>query len=112
MTSVLEAVVRAVSALEGSMADFEPGTLSGDGAAQLMEVFAKGERLCAVGKALCARRATEASAHRRAARTVAEAVSANPAAEAELVRSAKAEPMGAFRERAARARARGAQRSG
>ncbi|MGH9129749.1 MAG: HNH endonuclease signature motif containing protein [Acidimicrobiales bacterium] len=154
---MVDGVLEAVAALECVLADFEPGTLSGPDAAKMVDTFAKGERLCATGKALCARRATEARVHRAeghhspaawlAARTgdsvgdaiqalssakaadkmplleeamragelsskrvaqVADAVAANPAAEHEMVRSAKSDSVGAFRQRAAQARAAGA----
>ncbi|MGH9128734.1 MAG: HNH endonuclease signature motif containing protein [Acidimicrobiales bacterium] len=62
---MVSVVIQAVAGLEETMADFEAGALSGADAAKMVDVFAKGERLCATGKAMCARRATEASVHRR-----------------------------------------------
>ncbi|MGH9129448.1 MAG: HNH endonuclease signature motif containing protein [Acidimicrobiales bacterium] len=61
----LSEVVGAVATLESVMAVFEPGTLSGTDAASLLDTFAKGERICATGKALCAKRATDTALHRR-----------------------------------------------
>jgi hypothetical protein len=147
-------VIQAMTMLESALAELEPGTLSGDDAAVLMDTFAKGERLCAVGKALCAKRATEASVHLRAghrsapawlaarsgdslgqaaealcaaeaahrlpvldealrrgelgfarAAQVVSGATADPGAEAELVRLAKGASMKALRDRAAQVRA-------
>jgi hypothetical protein len=43
----------------------EPGRLTGEDAAALVEVFVEGERLCAAGKALVARRAEDSNQWRR-----------------------------------------------
>ena len=51
--------------LESFLADFEPGRYSGEDAAVLVDHFARGEHLCATGKALSARRAAEAELFRR-----------------------------------------------
>jgi hypothetical protein len=47
------------------VAHFEPGRYSGEDAAVLVERFARGEHLCATGKALSAKRAAEAELFRR-----------------------------------------------
>jgi hypothetical protein len=51
--------------LESFVAAFEPGRYSGEDAAVLVERFARGEHLCATGKALAAKRATETELHRK-----------------------------------------------
>jgi hypothetical protein len=68
---------RAVQALERVSRDLEPGVLDGRDAARLLEVVARGERLCAAMKARLARRVDEtkiwrAEGHRSAAHWVAE----------------------------------------
>ncbi len=62
----LAVVARCVTDIEGVLAEFEPGALSGPDAVAALDLFAKGERLCAYGKAACAARATAANAHRTA----------------------------------------------
>lgn len=58
-------VREAVDALVAAVAALEPGTLSGTDAAALVGEFARGERICAAGVALCARRVEETSQWRR-----------------------------------------------
>ena len=59
--------------LESFVSSFEPRRYSGEDAAVLIERFSRGEHLCATGKALAAKRATEADCHRRdGARSAAE----------------------------------------
>jgi hypothetical protein len=58
-------VTEALSLLGSFVADFEPGLYSGEDAATLVELFARGEHLCATGKALAAKRATETELHRK-----------------------------------------------
>ena len=56
---VLAGWEQAVAILEAEVAGFDPAVLSGADAATLVEVMARGERLCAAGKALAARRVAE-----------------------------------------------------
>ena len=68
-----ESVTEAISLLESFVSSFEPRRYSGEDAAVLIERFSRGEHLCATGKALAAKRATEADCHRRdGARSAAE----------------------------------------
>jgi hypothetical protein len=68
-----ESLTEAISLLESFVSSLEPGRYSGDDAAVLVERFSRGEHLCATGKALAAKRATEAELHRRdGARSAAE----------------------------------------
>jgi hypothetical protein len=60
-----ESLAQAISVLESFVGAFEPGRYSGEDAAVLVERFALGERLCATGKALAAKRATETEHHRK-----------------------------------------------
>jgi len=60
-----ESLAEAISLLESFLAGFEPGRYSGEDAAVLVDRFARGEHLCATGKALSARRAAEAELFRR-----------------------------------------------
>ncbi|HWF22562.1 MAG TPA: hypothetical protein VG226_10475, partial [Acidimicrobiales bacterium] len=60
-----EAVAEAISLLESFLADFEPGRYSGEDAAVLVERFSRGEHLCATGRALSAKRASEAELFRK-----------------------------------------------
>jgi hypothetical protein len=60
-----EALAEAIALLESFVADFEPGRYSGEDAAVLVGRFTRGEHLCATGKALAAKRATEAEQFRR-----------------------------------------------
>jgi hypothetical protein len=58
-------LIEAIALLESFVATFEPGRYSGDDAAVLVERFTRGEHLCATGKALAAKRATETELHRK-----------------------------------------------
>jgi hypothetical protein len=60
-----DSVAEAISLLESFVGAFEPGRYSGEDAAVLVERFSLGERLCATGKALAAKRATETEHHRK-----------------------------------------------
>jgi hypothetical protein len=61
--SVLEA---AIADIGGVLADLDPACLAGTDAAALTDCFALGERLCAAGKALTARRVAEVGVWRAA----------------------------------------------
>lgn len=61
---VLAIVTRSVADIEAVLADFEPGALCGADAVIAVDAFAKGEKLCATGKALAAQRATSANVHK------------------------------------------------
>jgi hypothetical protein len=61
---MFDEVRSALSTLEGVMRDFEPGVLEAGDARTMVELFAKGERLCAAGKALSAARVAATGAHR------------------------------------------------
>lgn len=68
-----ESVTEAIALLQSFVSSFEPGRYSGDDAALLVDRFSRGEHLCATGKALSAKRATETDRHRRdGARSAAE----------------------------------------
>lgn len=54
-----------VAGLREAVAELEPGCWSGADAAQLVEVFAEGEKVCAAGKALAARRVEDSNYWRR-----------------------------------------------
>ena len=58
-----EAVIGAIDTLGAFVESFEPGRYAGGDAATLVATFTKGERLCAAGKTLAARRAAEANQH-------------------------------------------------
>jgi hypothetical protein len=60
-----DSLTEAIAVLESFVAAFEPGRYSGDDAAVLVERFTRGEHLCATGKALAAKRATETELHRK-----------------------------------------------
>ncbi|HEX4218433.1 MAG TPA: hypothetical protein VHZ02_08695, partial [Acidimicrobiales bacterium] len=61
----VQSLTEALSVLESFVSAFEPGRYSGDDAAVLVESFARGEHLCATGKALAAKRAAETEHHRK-----------------------------------------------
>jgi hypothetical protein len=63
--SPTESLTEAIALLESFVGSFEPGRYSGDDAALLVDRFSRGEHLCATGKALAAKRATETDLHRR-----------------------------------------------
>src|ERR1700727_1217867 len=54
-----DSLSEAISLLESFVGAFEPGRYSGEDAAVLVERFSLGERLCATGKALAAKRVAE-----------------------------------------------------
>jgi hypothetical protein len=54
---------QALAAIASFVESFEPGRYSGADASELVGVLAKGERLCAAGKTLAARRAADAHCH-------------------------------------------------
>ncbi len=60
-----EPLTEAISLLESFVSTFEPGRYGGEDAARLVEYFSRAERLCATGKALAAKRATETDLHKR-----------------------------------------------
>lgn len=60
-----ESLAEAISLLESFVSAFEPGRYSGEDAAVLVDRFARGEHLCATGKALSARRAAETELFRQ-----------------------------------------------
>ena len=60
-----ESLTEAIALLESFVSTFEPGRYGGDDAARLVEHFSCGEHLCATGKALAAKRATETDLHKR-----------------------------------------------
>ena len=62
----LAGVAAIIDALAACLAALDMRCVGGDDAARLTEMFARGERLCATGKALAARRATDCSVHERA----------------------------------------------
>ncbi len=57
---------QALATIASFVESFEPGRYSGADASVLVGVFAKGERLCAAGKTLAARRAADANCHQGA----------------------------------------------
>ncbi len=59
------AVAEAVAVLEEFLAEVEPARFSSEDAAVLVDGLARGERLCATGKALFAKRVAETNGHRR-----------------------------------------------
>jgi 5-methylcytosine-specific restriction endonuclease McrA len=61
---VFEEVRSALTTLEGVVREFEPKLLEAGDARTMLELFAKGERLCAAGKALTATRVEATGAYR------------------------------------------------
>jgi hypothetical protein len=61
--STTTAVNEAFDVIAGFVESFEPGRYSGGDAAELVTLFARGERLCAAGKTVAARRAADANQH-------------------------------------------------
>ena len=59
------ALIRAIETIASFVGSFEPGRYCGDDAAQLLSSFTRGERLCAAGKTLAAKRAAESNQHQR-----------------------------------------------
>jgi hypothetical protein len=63
---MFEQIRTAIDALEAVVRDLEPGIVDGPGATRLMELFVRGEHVCAAGKALATRRVAETGAYRDA----------------------------------------------
>jgi hypothetical protein len=85
----------AIDALEGFARGLEPGCLDGRDAAGLVELAARGERVCAAIKTLAARRVDEAGAwrdggHRSAAHFVAETTGTTVGAASQTLATARA----------------------
>ena len=85
----------AVRQLEAVLRDLDPGRIDGRDAADLLEVFARGERLCAAAKTLLARRVEETGVwreggHRSAAHWVAEATGETVGAACRTIETAQA----------------------
>jgi Domain of unknown function (DUF222) len=92
---VLDEVRGAVSSLETLVRALDPARIDGGDAADLLEVFGRGERVCAAAKALLARRVEETGAwraggHRSAAHWVAEATGETVGAAARTLETARA----------------------
>jgi hypothetical protein len=86
---------RAVQALERVSHDLQPGVLDGHDAARMLEVVARGERLCAAMKARLARRVEETKVwreggHRSAAHFVAAAAGTTIGAASRAIETARA----------------------
>jgi hypothetical protein len=60
---MFETLDKAVQALERIVVDLEPELYPGSAAVRYVDLFAKGERLCRVGKARMAKRATDCHQH-------------------------------------------------
>ena len=65
MAGVLEQISGAIAVLEHVVGELEPATFDGTRAADLVEALGRGERLCAAGKALMARRVDDSRVWRR-----------------------------------------------
>jgi Domain of unknown function (DUF222) len=92
---VFEEVRSAVATLESAARDLDPSRFDGRDAAELLEEFARGERLCAAAKALLARRVEETNVwrddgHRSAAHWVAEVTGETVGAAARTLETARA----------------------
>jgi hypothetical protein len=92
---VFQKVRSAVAALEQVARDLDPALLDGSGAADLFEVFGRGERVCAAAKVLLARRVDETKVwreggHRSAAHWVADATGETVGAAARALETARA----------------------
>ena len=92
---MFEEVRSVVAALERVARDLDPGRLDGPGAARVLEVFGRGERVCAAAKALLAHRVDETKVwreggHRRAAHWLAEATGETVGAAARTLETARA----------------------
>jgi hypothetical protein len=91
---VFEEVREAVATLDAAARELDPGRLDGHDAAELLDDFARGERLCAAAKALLARRVDDAnvwreSGHRSAAHWVAEVTGETVAAATRSLETAR-----------------------
>ena len=92
---MFEEVRTAITALETVARDLDPSCLDGHDAAGLLQVFGRGERVCAAVKALLARRVDETGAwrgngHRSTAHWVAEATGETIGAAARALETARA----------------------
>jgi len=92
---VFEEVRTAVAALESVARGLDPERFDGHDAAELLEDFARGERVCAAAKSLLARRVDETGAwrgngHRSAAHWVAEATGETVGAATRALETARA----------------------
>ncbi len=92
---MFEEVRSAVAALERVARELDPLLLDGQDAADLLEPFGRGERVCAAAKALLARRVDEtgvwrSNGHRSAAHWVAEATGETVGAAARALETARA----------------------
>jgi hypothetical protein len=92
---VFEEVRTAVTALEAAARDLDPGRFEGRDAADLLELFGRGERLCAAAKTVLARRVDETGVwrvrgHRSAAHWVAEATGETVGAASRTLETARA----------------------
>src|SRR5262245_60183226 len=63
--SIFAELDAAVARLDAVVRELEPGLVDAVGATRLVDVFARGERLCAAGKALAARRVDECGTWRQ-----------------------------------------------
>ena len=91
---MFEEVRTAVAALERAARDLDPALIDGPGAANLLQAFGRGERVCAAAKALLARRVDETGAwrgngHRSAAHWVADATGETVGAAARTLETAR-----------------------
>ncbi len=92
---MFEKVRSAVAALERVARELDPSLLDGHDAADLFEIFGRGERVCAAATALLARRVDETgvwrgNGHRSAAHWVAEATGETVGAAARALATARA----------------------
>jgi hypothetical protein len=92
---VFEEVRTVVAALEAAARDLDPGRFEGRDAADLLELFGRGERVCAAAKTVLARRVDETgvwrvSGHRSAAHWVAEATGETVGAASRALETARA----------------------
>jgi Domain of unknown function (DUF222) len=92
---VFEEVCTAVAALEAAARDLDPGRFEGRDAADLLELFGRGERACAAAKTVLARRVDETgvwrvSGHPSAAHWVAEATGETVGAASRALETARA----------------------
>jgi hypothetical protein len=61
---MFDEVRSAVATLKTVVRELEPGVLDGQGAVQLVELFAEAEHVCAAGKAIATQRVEETGAYR------------------------------------------------
>jgi hypothetical protein len=92
---VFEEVRNSVATLEAIARELDPGSFDGHDAAELLETFARGERVCAAAKSLLARRVDETKVwreggHRSAAHWVAAATGETVGAATRTLETARA----------------------